>query len=151
MQYSCIKSYISLYVKNIITQIAHYNSFHFLRYAKFRCAKYLFTCIQKLWNTLKCNPSFKKDANFRANNSRILRIYNAKFSGYYFYMNTNNWRDFQICISLSLRFRETVERQNVVKMILYSYIEHTLRFKLFAPSSLLNLPTFEILSKSQSA
>ena len=37
-----------------------------------------------------------------ANNSRILRIQNAEFSGYYFYMNTNIWRDFQICISVPL-------------------------------------------------
>ena len=34
------------------------------------------------------------------NNSRILGIQNAKFLGYYFYMNTNLWRDFQICISI---------------------------------------------------
>ena len=38
----------------------------------------------------------------RANNSRILRIQNAKFSGYYFYMDTNIWRDFQICINVPL-------------------------------------------------
>ena len=30
-------------------------------------------------------------------------IQNAKFSGYYFYMNTNLWRDFQICISVPLK------------------------------------------------
>ena len=36
------------------------------------------------------------------NNSRILRIQNAKFSGYHFYMNTNIWRDFQISISVPL-------------------------------------------------
>ena len=33
-------------------------------------------------------------------NSRILRIKIAKFSGYYFYMNKNIQRDFQICISV---------------------------------------------------
>ena len=36
------------------------------------------------------------------NNSRILTIKNAKFSGYYFYMSFNIWEDFQICISMSL-------------------------------------------------
>ena len=36
------------------------------------------------------------------NNSRIFRIQNAKFSWYYYSMNTNIWRDFQICISISL-------------------------------------------------
>ena len=41
--------------------------------------------------------------NSRANNSRILRIKNAKFSGYCFYMNTNIQGDFQICIRLPLR------------------------------------------------
>ena len=38
----------------------------------------------------------------RANNSRILMIKNANFSGYCFYMNTNVWVDFQICISVPL-------------------------------------------------
>ena len=36
------------------------------------------------------------------NNSRILSIKNAKFSGYYFYLNWNVWRNFQICISVPL-------------------------------------------------
>ena len=38
----------------------------------------------------------------RTNNSRIPRIKNAKFSGYCFYMNTNIWGDFQICVRVSL-------------------------------------------------
>ena len=29
-------------------------------------------------------------------------IKNAKFSGYYFYMNLNVWGDFQICISVPI-------------------------------------------------
>ena len=37
------------------------------------------------------------------NNLRILRIQNAKFPGYHFYMNTNIWSDFQICISVPLK------------------------------------------------
>ena len=40
----------------------------------------------------------------RANNSRTFSIKNAKFSGYYFYMNLSIWRNFQICISVPLRF-----------------------------------------------
>ena len=40
----------------------------------------------------------------RANNSRILRIKNAKFSGYCFYMNRNIYGDFQICISVPLTY-----------------------------------------------
>ena len=47
---------------------------------------------------LKISLLFKK---FKKNNSRILRIKNAKFSGY-FYMNTNILGDFQICISAPL-------------------------------------------------
>ena len=37
-----------------------------------------------------------------ANNSRILGIKNAKFSGYCFYMSTNIEGYFQICISVPL-------------------------------------------------
>ena len=36
------------------------------------------------------------------NNSKILTIKNAKFSGYYFYMDLNIWGDFQFCISVPL-------------------------------------------------
>ena len=39
----------------------------------------------------------------RVNNSRILTIKNAEFSGYYFLTNLNIWEDFQICISVLLR------------------------------------------------
>ena len=39
----------------------------------------------------------------QANNSRILRIRNAKFSGYCFYMNTNMFKDFEICVSVPLK------------------------------------------------
>ena len=38
----------------------------------------------------------------RVNNLRISSIKNAKVSGYYFYMNLNIWRNFQICISVPL-------------------------------------------------
>ena len=39
---------------------------------------------------LKISLLFKKNINFnQVNNSAILRIENAKFSGYYFYMNLN--------------------------------------------------------------
>ena len=44
----------------------------------------------------------KKIQTLRINNSRILRIQKAKFLGYNFYMYTNIWRDFQICVSLPL-------------------------------------------------
>ena len=44
----------------------------------------------------------KKIQTSLANNSRIFRIKNVKYSGYYFYMNTNISRGFQICISVPL-------------------------------------------------
>ena len=44
----------------------------------------------------------KHFANFTVINSRILSIKKAKFSGYYFYMNTNIYGYFQICISVPL-------------------------------------------------
>ena len=31
-------------------------------------------------------------------------IKNANFSGYYFYVNKNIWRDFQICVTVPIRF-----------------------------------------------
>ena len=65
--------------------------------------KYLFTNIQKQKNMLKSSLLFRKTTTSRVNNSRILRIKNAKFSGYCFYMNLNIWWDFQICISVPLR------------------------------------------------
>ena len=39
----------------------------------------------------------------RVNNWKTLRIKDAEFSGYYFYMNTKMQGDFQICISVPLR------------------------------------------------
>ena len=44
----------------------------------------------------------------RVSNSRILRIKNAKLSGYYFYMNLNIWGDFEICISVPLRKNKSI-------------------------------------------
>ena len=41
-------------------------------------------------------------ASLLVNNSRTLRIKNAQFSGYYFYINTNIKGDFKICISVPL-------------------------------------------------
>ena len=38
----------------------------------------------------------------RVNNLKISRTKNAKFSEYYFYLNTNIYGDFQICISVPL-------------------------------------------------
>ena len=51
---------------------------------------------------LKLAYFLRKIQTLRVNNSRVLTIKNAKFSGYYVYMNLNIWEDFQICISVPL-------------------------------------------------
>ena len=56
---------------------------------------------------LKISLLFKKFTNFSVNNSGILRIKNAKFSGYCFYVKTK--ADFQICISVPLKGENTCE------------------------------------------
>ena len=83
-------------------KILDQNSFYFLKFADTRYVKSLLTNIWKQYNILKISLLFNKFTNFTANNSIILRIRNAKFSGYYFYMNTNIKRDFQICFSVPL-------------------------------------------------
>ena len=96
-------------LKNSITQIAHYNNtFHFLRYVHFRYATCLFTNIPKQQNTLKSSLLFKKNTNL--NNSRILRIQETKVLGYYFYMNTNKWRESQIFTGVPLRKLEKTNK-----------------------------------------
>ena len=47
---------------------------------------------------LKISLLFKKNTNFTG----TFTIKNVKFSGYYLYMNSNIWGDFQICISVPL-------------------------------------------------
>ena len=59
-----ISQYIRLHIKNSTTQIAHYNSFQFYRYAPFRCGECLFTNIQKQKSTLKRSLLFKKNTSF---------------------------------------------------------------------------------------
>ena len=58
-----ILQYIRLHIKNSITQIAHYNTFHFLRFEHFSHAKCLFINTEKQQNTLK-SSFFKKKADF---------------------------------------------------------------------------------------
>ena len=51
------------------------------------------------------------------NNSRVLTIRNAKFPGYYFYMNLNIWGDFQFCISVPLKIRVICEKSFMRKKV----------------------------------
>ena len=80
-------------------KISYLNTFYFLRYAHVRFVRYvksLFTNIQK--DRFKNQPILTP----RGNNSRILRIRNARFSGYCLQRITNIQVDSQICISVSL-------------------------------------------------
>ena len=54
----------------------------------------------------------RKTQTSRASNSRILRIRNAKFSGYCFYMNPNILGDFRICISVPLKNLQNYNRRS---------------------------------------
>ena len=48
------------------------------------------------------------------NNLKILTIRNAKFSGYYFYVNLNIWGDFQFCIGVTLIMSKNILNCRVV-------------------------------------
>ena len=88
--------------KNNLTQISHNNTFHFLRYAHFRYANYLFLKYRGIRISGKVAYFLRKIQTLCVNNSRVFRIKNAKFSEYYFYMSKNIQEDFQICISSPL-------------------------------------------------
>ena len=84
MQIQKICQFILLHIK--------YNTFHSRGCPQSKYAKCVFKNIQSMLET----QSMFKVANFlrkmqtsRVNNSRILRVKNANFQGYYFYMNTN--------------------------------------------------------------
>ena len=82
-------------------KISYLNTFYFLRYAHVRFVRYvksLFTNIQKD----RFKNQLHGEITPRGNNSRILRIRNARFSGYCFHVITNIQVDSQICISVSL-------------------------------------------------
>ena len=58
----------------------------------------------------------RKIQTLRVNNSRILTIKNAKFSGYFVYVNLNIWEDFQICISVPLSRSATCEATRITSL-----------------------------------
>ena len=53
---------------------------------------------------LKSSLLFKKTQTSPVNNSRIVRIKYAQFSGYYFHTDFNIKGNFQICVSVPLIF-----------------------------------------------
>ena len=70
----------------------------------------------------------------RANNSRILRIKNAKFSVYCYYINTNILGDFQICISVPLSYFALNSRFSFLLTIFFNNLN-----KLFWRNTLLRV------------
>ena len=54
---------------------------------------------------LKIGLLLKKFLNFTGKYLEKSRFKNAKFSGYWFYMNTNLQGDFQICICVPLNYK----------------------------------------------
>ena len=62
--------------------------------------KCLFRNIQKQKNILKISLLFKKNSNFTGKYLQVTRINDAKFLGYFFYMNLNIQWNFQICTSV---------------------------------------------------
>ena len=85
------------------------------RFRIIRLFTFLHMCFRDIWNicfeTYRNNRICEKVAYFSrkiqvfwVNNSRILRIKNAKLSGYSFHMNPNIQWNFQICIIVPLNF-----------------------------------------------
>ena len=71
---------LKIYIKTFV---------YFYGHAHLRYEKSLFTIIQERKNMLKISILIKKLQTSWANISRTLRIKNAKFLDYLFYMNTN--------------------------------------------------------------
>ena len=68
----------------------------------------------------------------RVNNSRILWIKKAKFSGYCFNMNTNIWRDFCISVPLiSVPLREKIDRFWLRWGVLNEYVKQIIIMVVF--------------------
>ena len=72
---------------------------------------------------LKISVLFKKIQVLQVNNSIILRIKNAKFSCYYFYMNLNIWGDFKICISVPLSSKVPLRNDKHSKIFSFFFLD----------------------------
>ena len=69
----------------------------------------------------------RKIQTLRVNNSKILTIKNAKFSGYYFYLNSNIWWDF---LPLTL-----AQKKLNIKVQFFYYIQLPLNWSRFKTTS----------------
>ena len=133
-----ICQYLSLHFKVISSRFQIKTTFHFWDMRMWDMWK---VCLQTLRNNRICKklPYFLRNLQTsRPNNSRILRIKNAKYSGYCFYMNSNIWGDFQICISVPLSNFMQFWRISCIIQILYSF-ENTTTLPRCLKSSFLNL------------
>ena len=79
-------------LKNLHSQLQEFSSYSPVKFVYFLKSRllFLYVCKTNILQTL------------RANNSRILRIKNPKFSGCYFDFNTNMYGDFKICNTVPL-------------------------------------------------
>ena len=99
-----ILQYISLHIKKVPRRLHIKTPFTFL---DMRALNIRNVCLQTYRNSRireKVAYILRKIQTLWVNNSIILKIQNATFTGYYFYMNTSIWRDFQICISVPITF-----------------------------------------------
>ena len=73
----------------------------------------------------------RKVLTLRVNNSRILTIKYAKFSGYYFYIDLNILGDFQICFSVPLSVAYYIEILSCQDTLYFLYLSLCLHFGLY--------------------
>ena len=78
----------------------------------------------------------RKIQTLRVNNSIILRTKNAKFSEYYFHLNTNIYGDFQICISVPLKPHVVVFVFTVFSFHSFPFFLYSFGVSLFSSSSI---------------
>ena len=92
-------------IQGILSCFLNVKHYFFKKMSKFRKGK-------TFWKLFKKTSILQ---TLRMNNLRILRIQDAKFSWYYFYINTNIKADYQICISvpLNLWFLNQKEKNTV--------------------------------------
>ena len=69
--------------------------------------------------SLKCSILLIKIQTLPVNNSRTPGTKYAKFSGYYFYLNTNIYGDFQSCISVPSRLMFMLTRLTQTNELTY--------------------------------
>ena len=90
--------------KKIVSRRLHIITPSLFEIYAFYICKMFASNIKKQQNGFKKQPTFfKKIETLRLNNSGIIKIENAKCSGYYFNINANMEGDFQICISIPLK------------------------------------------------